>query len=116
MDGVKVKFLNKEEILSRLIDLAKNLMALKNNVIEVSIFGSLARGNYSARSDADILILLREDPRKFIDRIPEFLSYFSNVGIPIDVFPYTQEELNKMTDRNFIKAAQKEKVILDSRI
>lgn len=115
MSGVKVRFLNKEEIIARLIVLAQNLLASNSNVMEVSLFGSLAKDNYSPGSDADILIVLREDARKFIDRIPEFLSFFSGAGIPVDVFPYTQEELNRMADRNFIKAVQKEKVILDSR-
>ncbi len=115
MNGVKVRFFNRERILLKLTILARNLLALKNNVIEVSLFGSLARGNYAPGSDADLLIILKEDERRFMDRIPEFLSYFSNVGVPVEVFPYTQDELRNMADRNFIKAAQKEKIILDSR-
>jgi predicted nucleotidyltransferase len=115
MNGVKVRFLNREEILSRLVLLAQRLLASRANVIEVSLFGSLARGNYAPGSDADIFILLREDSRRFIDRIPEFLSHFSDVGVPIEVFPYTQEELKRMADTNFIRATQREKVILDSR-
>lgn len=115
MNGVKVRFLNREKILSKLTILAKKLLALENNVVEVSLFGSLARGNYAPGSDADVLIILREDSRSFVDRIPEFLTYFSDVGVPVEVFPYTQEELNKMADRNFFKAAQKEKIILVSR-
>lgn len=115
MNGVKVRYFDRGKILSKLTTLAHNLLALKNNVIEVSLFGSLARGNYAPGSDTDTLIVLREDTRKFVDRIPEFLSYFSDVGVPIEVFPYTQDELKNMADRNFIKAAQKEKIILDSR-
>lgn len=115
MSGVKVRFLNREEIVSRLVVLAKRLLAARADVIEVSLFGSLVRGNYAPGSDADILILLREDSRRFIDRIPEFLSHFSNVGVPIEVFPYTQDELEKMADRDFIRTTQKEKMVLDSR-
>jgi predicted nucleotidyltransferase len=115
MSGVKVRFLNREEIVSRLVVLAKRLLAARADVIEVSLFGSLVRGNYAPGSDADILILLREDSRRFIDRIPEFLSHFSNVGVPIEVFPYTQDELEKMADRDFIRTTQKEKMVLDAR-
>jgi predicted nucleotidyltransferase len=115
MSGVKVRFLNREEIVSRLVVLAKRLLAARADVIEVSLFGSLVRGNYAPGSDADILILLREDSRRFIDRIPEFLTHFSNVGVPIEVFPYTQDELEKMADRDFIRTTQKEKMVLDAR-
>lgn len=112
MNGVKVRFLNREEIVSRLVVLAQRLLASRTDVIEVSLFGSLARGNYAPGSDADIFILLREDSRRFIDRIPEFLSHFSDVGVPIEAFPYTLEELRKMEDSNFIKAVLKEKMVL----
>ena len=91
--------------------LAQRLLGSRANVIEVSLFGSLVLGNHAPGSDADIFILLREDSRTFIDRIPEFLSHFSNVGVPIEVFPYTQDELKRMSDRDFIKTAQKEKII-----
>ena len=116
MNGVKVRFLNREEIVSRLVVLAQRLLAARADVIEVSLFGSFVRGNFAPGSDADIFILLREDSRRFIDRIPEFLSHFSNVGVPVEVFPYTQSELKKMADRDFIRTTQKEKMVLDSRL
>lgn len=115
MNGVKVRFLNRDDILSRLVSLARQLLASNTDVIEVSLFGSLARGNYDPESDADIFILLKEDPRRFTDRIPEFLNHFSNVGLPVEVFPYTLEEISKMEDRSFIKTIQKEKMELYSR-
>ncbi len=83
--------------------------------IEVSLFGSLARGNYAPGSDADIYILLREDTRKITDRIPEFLDNFSKIGVPIEVFPYTLKETEKMSEGDFIKTIQRDKVILSSR-
>jgi predicted nucleotidyltransferase len=115
MDGVKVRFLNRGEILQRLIILAHQLLASEANVIEVSLFGSLVRGNYDPRSDADIYILLKKDSRRFTDRIPEFLGYFSGLGINVEVFPYTFEEITKMKEQGFIKAIEKEKIVLDSR-
>ena len=115
MNGVKVRFLNRDEILSRLVAVAQQLLESRADVIEVSLFGSLVRGNYAPGSDADIYILLTEDTRKITDRIPEFLGYFSKVGIPIEVFPYTLEETEKMSEGSFIKTIQREKVILSSR-
>ena len=115
MNGVKVKFLNRDEILKNLIRLAKQLLNSRQDVLEVSLFGSLARGNYAPGSDADILVLLKEDSRKFTDRIPEFLDHFSGVGLPIEVFPYTVKEVSAMEKEGFIKTVQREKVILHAR-
>ncbi len=115
MSGAKIRFINKDEILKLLQIFAKQLLAEKENVIEISLFGSLVRGNYSPRSDADIYILLKEDPKTFMDRIPEFLDYFSNVGLPVEVFPYTTEEIEKFRDNPFIQTIQKEKLILAKR-
>jgi len=42
MNGVKVRFLNRKEILPRLLVLAQGILASRANVMEVSLFGSLA--------------------------------------------------------------------------
>ncbi|MBM4332445.1 MAG: nucleotidyltransferase domain-containing protein [Deltaproteobacteria bacterium] len=115
MNGVKVRFLNRDEILPRLVESAKRVLASRADVLEVSLFGSLARGNYAPGSDADIYILLKEDPRRFIDRIPEFHEHFSGAGLPVEVFPYTLEEVAKMGDGGFIKTIEKEKIVLGDR-
>jgi len=59
-------------------------------VLAVVLFGSLARGEATAMSDADLLILLRDSPRPFHERAPDFLR--SGVGIGLDLFPYTLSE------------------------
>ena len=115
MNGVKVRFLSRGEILPRLEEVAKRLLASRADVLEVSLFGSLARGNYAPGSDADIYILLKEDPRRFMDRIPEFLEHFSGAGLPVEVFPYTLEEVTKMEDGRFMKTIEKEKMVLGKR-
>ena len=66
------------------------------NVLEVRLFGSLAKGNYAPGSDADVLVVLREDARPLLDRIPEFLRRFLDVSVPVEVFPYTRAELERM--------------------
>jgi len=116
MNGVKVRFLNRDEIFYRLVDIAKRLLAKESNVIEVSLFGSLAKGNYTPRSDIDIFILLNENSKKFIDRIPGFLDYFEKVGLTVEVFPYTLEEINKMKNNHFIRTIYENKIILASRL
>lgn len=116
MSGVKIKFLNRGEILPRLMALTQILLASRADVLEVSLFGSLTRGNYVPGSDADVYILLKDDSRRFIDRIPEFLKQFSGTGIPVEVFPYTLEEVKEIRDGGFIKAIEKEKILLGEQI
>jgi len=42
----------------------------------------------------DILIILKTDSRRFIDWILYYLDAFSELGIGVDVFPYTVDELD----------------------
>jgi len=60
-------------------------------VLAVVLFGSFASGRAVPGSDLDILIVLREDPRPFLDRIVEYTP--DALPLPVDVFPYTFEEI-----------------------
>ena len=115
-DTVKIKSLNKNKVLRKLKHIAGGIIKENPKVMEISLFGSLARGNYTGRSDADILIVLKEDSRRFIGRIPRYLSSFLYADIPVDVFPYTEEELKQLRKENlFIKRILDEKIILINR-
>ena len=85
MSGVKVTFLEIEPILTGLKERAQRLLISHPRVREVSLFGSLARGNYGPGSDADLLVILEADACRFVDRIAEFLEPLSGLGIAVDV-------------------------------
>ena len=115
-DTVKIKSLNMDKVLRKLKHVARDIIKKDPKVMEISLFGSLAKGNYTGRSDADILIVLKEDSRRFIDRIPRYLSSFLYADVPVDVFPYTEEELKQLRKENlFIKRILDEKIILINR-
>ncbi|MBI2885695.1 MAG: nucleotidyltransferase domain-containing protein [Chloroflexi bacterium] len=81
-------------------------MAQNSRVRSVILFGSLAQGNYTARSDADICIVLRDsDEARPIDRIPTYLGHFLGAPVPVDLLIYTQQELASMRQRG-IKLAR----------
>ncbi len=65
-------------------------LAADPRVLAVVLFGSLAREDATAMSDADVVIILSDWPDPFHVRIPAFLR--SGVGISMDVFPYTLDE------------------------
>jgi predicted nucleotidyltransferase len=115
MNGVRVRFLDRNKIVERLTRLARDLIVSRKDVLEVSLFGSLVRGNYAPGSDADIFILLRGDSRRITERVPEFLDHFSEVGLPVEVFPYTVEEITQMNEVGFIRTLHKDKIVLGCR-
>jgi predicted nucleotidyltransferase len=115
MRGVKVTFLEREPLLARLTERAHQLLTSDPRVLEVGLFGSLVRGDYGPGSDADLLVILAADARRFVDRIPEFLRHFSGLGIAVDVFPYTREEIAVMQDAGLVKSALSERRVLARR-
>ncbi len=99
LTSVKVKYLQGNSVLSRLQTAAEKLKR-DSNIVKIVLFGSFVRDDFVPGSDADICIVLKEDTRRIIDRIPEFLDYFSDIGVPVDVFPYTVHEFEAMIDAN----------------
>jgi predicted nucleotidyltransferase len=63
-------------------------------VLAVVLFGSLARGEATAMSDADVLLILARSSKPFHARIPDYLR--GGIGISMDVFPYTLAEAQRM--------------------
>lgn len=65
-------------------------MAEDPAVLAVVLFGSLARGEATAASDADVLIVLRDSGEEFLERIVRYKPV--GLGISVEVFPYTLDE------------------------
>ncbi len=60
----------------------------------VILFGSLARGTAGPGSDADLLVVVSHTDLPFPDRFVRYAP--AGVGLGVDVFAYTQSELEKM--------------------
>lgn len=112
------RFPKRIEILESLRAIASRLLAEDQGVESVELFGSLARGDYGARSDADVLVRLR-DPRsdRPAERIPTYLASFLGASVPVDVLPLTTLELQRLVDAGscFWKRALAERITLASR-
>jgi len=90
---------------------------LKRYKIQKAIlFGSIARGEASPRSDVD-LILVQNTRRRFLERYDGILMEISK-AVPdrdVDVLIYTPDELEKLASRRFFKQISKEgRVIYES--
>ncbi len=89
-----VFWLNLEEVIKRLRRAVTRLAEKHPEILEVWLFGSLARGEAVPGSDADLLIILDKCTLPFLERSSHYQPDFCGVGV--DVFAYTKEELARM--------------------
>jgi len=112
LPSVRIRFLDRGKILRELKELSLTLKKERQDVISIILFGSLAKGNYTGGSDADIIIIVKHSKKDLVERIFEFRKYFLNCSIPVDVLVYTEEEVKKMQHEGFIDSVMKEGVNL----
>jgi len=85
----------------------------KHKIRTAILFGSFARGESSARSDVD-LILVKKTRQRFFDRFDPILLEL-NLAIPeraVNILIYTPQELERISNRSFIRLALREGKIL----
>ncbi len=90
-------------------ELAWMLTALKKDkeIKLIMVFGSLARGDISATSDID-MIIVKGTKKKFLDRLDEIYSTLIP-NVALDILVYTPEEFEAMKTKNvFVMNAVKE--------
>jgi predicted nucleotidyltransferase len=111
--SVRVFWLNRPETLSRLRRAVKILTDHHSEIEKVVLFGSLARNDAVPGSDADLLLILRESNLPFWERSACYRP--ANVGIGVDVFAYTQTELEGMLEagNSFIVRALREGIVVE---
>jgi predicted nucleotidyltransferase len=71
------------------------MAAERPEVLRVVLFGSFAREDYGARSDIDLLVVLKSSDRPFAERVADFLRFIP--PYPTDVFPFTLAEIEQRT-------------------
>jgi predicted nucleotidyltransferase len=88
----------------------------KYKIQKAILFGSMARGRQSRKSDVDLL-LIQQTEKSYFERFEGLLKDLYQViqGRDIEVFIYTPEELKAINHRKFIERALREgKVIYES--
>jgi uncharacterized protein len=81
----------------------------KYHIRKAILFGSAGRGEMTAHSDID-LILVMDTNARFIDRYTGILFELNNLiqGTSVEPLIYTAEELESMKGRPFIEKALRE--------
>ncbi|MGH2990583.1 MAG: nucleotidyltransferase domain-containing protein [Solirubrobacterales bacterium] len=75
----------------RLREYAARELGSHPEVREAILIGSLARGDWSARSDADVVVVVDESERSFRERSAAYAPR-SHPGAPVDLLVYTKHE------------------------
>lgn len=89
--------MRRDDVVRELRRSARRLIRSHPEVRRVLLFGSYARGDFGMRSDADVLLVLSSSPHeRYFDRIPDFLGFFLDMSVPVDIFPYTEAEVERM--------------------
>ena len=110
--SVRITYFDKEIVWNALEQFVAELAGKNREIKRILLFGSLARGESVPGSDVDLLIVLNDSDKSFLDRIPEYMP--SKFPVGVDVFPYTETELESMIkDGNFfLKRALEEGIEL----
>jgi predicted nucleotidyltransferase len=92
-NSVKVFWLDRQLAYDKTVQAARKLGSVNPAVLLVILFGSLAEGKALPSSDADILIVVKDSNLRFIDRPARYRAYFVDIGLGIDLFVYTEQEI-----------------------
>ena len=91
--SVRIISLDRDAVLERVGACAERLRAAHPEVIEVAVFGSLARCDHTGTSDVDVLVVVeRSDLAEPARRILAFLPHF-DLPIAVDLLVLTRAEL-----------------------
>jgi len=101
-------------VLEELQNLARELLARDRRVMRVILFGSLARGEATVRSDADVLLVVKGEGKEIWEKAwRDWILHFSEASLPVDVIPVREERAENIP---LFRRALKEGVILAERV
>jgi predicted nucleotidyltransferase len=115
--SVRVFRLDRARVVGQLRERASAILERRPDVVEVRLFGSLARDRAHPGSDADLFVLLEDGAGPFLERLPGIAREFSGTGIGCDVIAFTESEARDLKARGglFARAVFDEGLILASR-
>jgi len=104
--SVKAIYLNKDEVLAKIKEVAELALQEFPEIKEVRLFGSFASGETHALSDVDIIIIIEKaSSLDLIKRIKPYYSFFSQyIDIALDLLVIEQKDL--VNYDNFFKQSQ----------
>ena len=105
MDTVVVKSVDERAVRRAMDGWAEALLASRPEIEEIVVFGSFAEGTWAPGSDLDVLIRLHSADRSVRERISELMP--ARFPVPVDLFPFTTQELAERAGSPIVAAAQR---------
>lgn len=68
-------------------------------MLDIRLFGSIAKSTHTGCSDIDIIIVLSSSPEDIFHRTARLKKYFI-LPIPVDLLVYTKAEIDQMLNDN----------------
>ncbi len=93
--GIRFFELDYKKVMRELEEYAKKAVA--KGARAVILIGSLAKGDYTAFSDADVIIIVKRTPKQPAERIIDFLD--PSLSIDLEPRIYTTDEFLKMASK-----------------
>jgi len=92
-NSVEVRFIDYDQVLADLRRAVAEAKAAHPEIARVFLFGSLVQGNWTADSDADLIVVVRRD---FADIFERGSYHISAPSIPTDTVVYSEGEFEKL--------------------
>lgn len=89
----EVTFVDREQVIRDLRQAVAEAKARHPEIARVFLFGSFVRGNWTADSDADLIVVVRKDFPTILDRSPYQIFLKS---IPTDSLVYSEAEFEQL--------------------
>ena len=90
-----VKFLDYDQILSDLRQAVSEAKAARLEIVNVLLFGSLVQGDWTADSDADLIVVVRGGFPDFLNSRAPYQVF--TPAIPTDSLVYSEREFEQLS-------------------
>lgn len=93
-NSAEVKFVDREKILEELRQAVQEAKAARPEIKRVFLFGSLVQGNWTADSDADLIVVAHREFTDILDRSPYQIH---TRAIQTDTLVYSESEFQRLS-------------------
>jgi predicted nucleotidyltransferase len=92
-NSVEVRFIDRDAVIRDLRQAVAEAKARHPEILKVYLFGSFVRGNWTADSDADLIVVVRKEFSGILDR-GEY--HIRSESISTDTLVYSQTEFERL--------------------
>jgi predicted nucleotidyltransferase len=112
--AVRIFRVDRSRVLATLRERAQRAVAEHPELLEVWLFGSLARGGGQPGSDADLVLKVSRATERFLDRSDAYRACFERIGLACDLLVYTSDEWERLgrEGRRFPRVVDREGTLL----